>query len=105
MNILNNNTPASVSWIIHIDMDAFFASVEQLDAPELRGKPVIVGVGARSVDSVNATKKHEQAQFTCAVKRLMFVPCTATDMFFCSGTTCGNIPQSSGKNNCAAVLL
>ena len=40
-------------WIMHVDMDAFFASVEMLDNPELRGLPVIVG--GQSMRSVVST--------------------------------------------------
>ena len=40
--------------IIHIDMDAFYASVEELDRPELRGQPIIVGGAAEARGVVSA---------------------------------------------------
>lgn len=47
--------------IVHLDMDAFFASVEQLDEPSLRGRPVIVG--GSSERGVVSTASYEARRF------------------------------------------
>lgn len=49
--------------ILHVDMDAFFAAIEQLDRPDLRGRPVLVGHdGPRGVIS---TASYEARPFGC----------------------------------------
>lgn len=70
--------------IIHIDMDAFYAAVEQRDNPELRGKPIAVGFdgprGVVSTASYEARKwgVHSAQSIAQAKKRcpeLIIVPC------------------------------
>ena len=53
--------PTSTRKIIHIDMDAFYASVEQRDNPELVGKPIAVGGGDKR--GVTTTASYEARKF------------------------------------------
>lgn len=48
-------------WVMHVDMDAFFASVEQLDNPQYRGKPLIVG--GKSHRGVVSTCSYEAREY------------------------------------------
>ena len=57
------NAPKIFRKIIHIDMDAFYASIEQRDNPQYSGRPIAVGGSPEGRGGVVATASYEARKF------------------------------------------
>src|SRR6195952_1639088 len=60
---MDTSSSPTIRKIIHIDMDAFYASVEQRDNEEYRGKPIAVGGSPQGRGGVVATASYEARKF------------------------------------------
>src|SRR5688500_19980679 len=59
----------SEAMVLHADLDAFYASVEQRDDPRLRGRPVIVGAGVVLAASYEAKAHGVRTAMGCSQAR------------------------------------